>query len=123
MARYFKATVTGITGPTWVSWSISGKHKTYVDPSDDEVKILGTAAKPNFVGKKVTGSVRTDVDHNALAGTTVSNVTMTLTEASGGSDITKLFPTLAWLKHKVDVSADDVKPAQFQLDFEAQVPS
>lgn len=123
MARYFKATVTGITGPIWVSAALKAQFVKYIDPADDKEKFAGTAASPCLTNKAASGEVRTEIDHSSKFGTTSTNVTVSFTEASGGSALSKIFPVVVWNRWKGETSAEDSKPGRFSLQFEAQIPT
>lgn len=123
MARFYKATITGVTSPVWISAKLAAKFVKYTDPSDDKIKFAGTTANPCIAEKSASGEVRTEVDCSSLFGTTTTNVTVSFTDSAGGAALEKVFPVVTWSSWKGESGAEDTKPGRFSLGFEAQVPT
>ncbi len=115
--RYFKATMTGVTSPIYISYALACDLISHLDPSDDKRKIDA----PN--NKRASGEVRSEVDFQTLYGSVQTGVTITFEDIAGVTDKPVLLPKLLITEYKGETGNEDQKPARFSANFEAEVPA
>lgn len=115
--RYWKATISGISGIVYFSYELACDIIAYVDPDDDERKIGAVG------NKRASGEVRSDIDFESKFGTVEESLAVTFEDVAGVSDKTVTFPKAAWIRYKGETSSEDQKPGRFSANLELQVPA
>jgi hypothetical protein len=115
--RYWKATISGITGVTFFSYELMCDIVAYLDPADDKRKIA------TVNNKRASGEVRSEVDFQSKFGTKETNLAVVIKDVAGVGDKTVTFPVAAWTRYKGETGNEDTKPGTFSANLELEVPA